>query len=97
MKVDISPVDSYLVLERNIELRNAPQELSAQLSQSGVTVLIIGPKPLLDEIRVQPELIAVYIDLLDLEPGTYTLPLIIQSLPEIQVMVFPEEIQVMLE
>lgn len=96
VKVDIEPVDSYLVFEKSVELRDIPEGLTAQLSQASVTVLIIGPKPLLDEIQLKQELIVVYLSLTELSAGTYSLPLSVQAPPEIQIMLFPEEIQLSL-
>ena len=46
VKVEIAPVEGYLVLEKTIELRNIPDGLTAKASQYRVTALIIGPQPL---------------------------------------------------
>lgn len=97
VKVDIAPVDSYLVIQKNIELRNIPNGMTVSLSQDNVTVLIIGPKPLLDEIQATQELIIIYLDLIGYNAGSYSSVLAVQAPADIQVMVFPEEIQFSLE
>jgi YbbR domain-containing protein len=96
VKVDIAPVGSYLVVEKSIELRNLPEDMQGVLSQERVTVLIIGPKPLLDEIQAAQDLVVIYLDAGGLGVGTFTVPLLIEAPPELQAMVFPEEVQLIL-
>lgn len=97
VKIDITPVESYLVIEKQIEPRNLPEGMSIQLSQESVTVLLIGPKPLLDQIKTNQDLIIIYLDLAGYNAGSYSIPIAIQAPAEIQVMVFPEEIQMVLD
>ncbi len=97
VKIEVSPVESYLVVEKRIEPRNKPEGMSIQLSQESVTVLLIGPKPLLDQIKANPDLIIIYLDLAGFSAGSYSVPLAVQSPAEIQIMVFPEEIQLVLD
>ncbi len=93
VKVDIAPVNDYLVLEKNIELRNIPAGMTAQPSQATITVLMIGPSPLLTEIENNQDLLVIYLDLSEYEAGSYSLSIMVDAPPDIQILLFPSEIQ----
>ncbi len=95
--VDISPVTGYLVLQKPIGVRNIPNGMTPQLSYQDVSVLLIGPKPLLDQIKANQELIQVYLDLEGLLPNVYSLPLEFESPQDLEIMVFPGEVRLVLE
>lgn len=93
VKIDIAPVNAYLVLEKNIELRNIPAGITARPSQASITVLMIGPSPLLKEIENNQDLLVIYLDLSEYEAGSYSLSLRVDAPPDIQILLFPSEIQ----
>ena len=93
VKIDIAPVNAYLVLEKNIELRNIPAGITARPSRTSITVLMIGPSPLLKEIENNQDLLVIYLDLSEYEAGSYSLSLRVDAPPDIQILLFPSEIQ----
>lgn len=93
VKIDIAPVNAYLVLEKNIELRNIPAGITARPSRASITVLMIGPSPLLKEIENNQDLLVIYLDLSEYEAGSYSLSLRVDAPPDIQILLFPSEIQ----
>ncbi len=92
--IQVSPVTNYLPLTAAPELRGLPQDEIAEISPSQVSILLIGPQPILDEITNNPSLVAVYIDVTGLGPGLYELPLEYESPSDVSVELFPSEVQV---
>ena len=84
----------YLVLQKEIEISNPSVGISTTISPAEVSVLLIGPKLLLDRIENDPSLVIVSVQLENLSPGQYNLPLDIQSPSELQTQAFPNEVQV---
>jgi len=94
--IDIKPITDYLVLNPLINLRNIPNEINAKLSAARVSALIVGPQPVLAEIRNNPDLIIVYADLTDYSEGEYSISLQVVAPPDVQVTLFPSEVEVVL-
>jgi len=94
--IDIKPITDYLVLNPLINLRNIPNEINAKLSAARVSALIVGPQPVLAEIRHNPDLIIVYADLTDYSEGEYSISLQVVAPPDVQVTLFPSEVEVVL-
>jgi diadenylate cyclase len=92
--ITITPVTGYLVLQKEIEISNPSVGISTTISPAEVSVLLIGPKLLLDRIENDPSLVIVSVQLENLSPGQYNLPLDIQSPSELQTQAFPNEVQV---
>lgn len=97
VKITIVPVTSYLVVQRQVQINGIQPDQSITLTPPEVSVLLIGPKYLLEDLDNQPELIIVSVNVLELEPGVYTLPLEINAPPGMETQSFPKEIQVVVE
>jgi hypothetical protein len=92
--IQVSPVTNYLPLTTAPELRGLPADYTAEVSPSQVSILIIGPQPILDEITGDPSLVLAYVDLTGLEPGQYELPFEYENPSGVSVELFPSEAQV---
>ena len=90
----LSAVTNYLPLSAEPQLRGLAEQYQAEVSPSQVSVLVIGPQPILDEIAANPSLVGVYLDVSGLEPGLYELPLLYESPSTVSVELFPSEVQV---
>lgn len=97
VEVTITPVNGYLVLQRQVQIQDAPPDLSAVVTPAEISVLLIGPKFLLQEIQKNPALVAVYVTLEDTAPGSYLLPIQVEAPAEVQVQLFPRETQVRID
>ena len=95
--VDVSPVNGYLVLGRSVEITGQPLTGTLTTRPGRVSVLLVGPKPLLDLITRNPELVIVTADLTGLPPGVQTVALEVQAPPGVQVQLFPAEVEVVVE
>lgn len=95
--ITIEPVTDYYSERRRVELRGLDPNLTARVSDSWVSILLFGPKPVLREIESDPSLLNVYADLSDLQtPGTYTVILQYEAPEDITAEVFPPEIEVVI-
>ena len=94
--VTVAPVAGYLVLAIEPTLTGVSSSLSVQLLPQEVTVLLIGPQPLLAQVQEEPGLIIVSLDLAGREAGTYLLPLEAYKPEDLQVKLFPPETRVTL-
>lgn len=94
VRIDLSPKTDFQLLEKTIVQRGLDPSSQVEFLPEKVTVLSIGPKPLLDQIRDDSSLIVVYVDLNDLSPGTYYLPLEIEAPNAVDVQTFPSEVQI---
>ena len=92
--VTVAPATDYLALAKKPVVSGVPPSLSAHLSPSRVTVLLIGPEPLLVQVEEELGLVRVSLDLTGLEIGTYLLPLEIQVPEGLEVELFPTEVDV---
>ena len=93
VKIKIEPNSSRLFEGLNISILNLPFSLDYLLNQSKINVRVYGPQTILDQLQT----IEVYIDVKDLEPGTYTLPIQYKNLPKNTIaQSFPEEIEIQL-
>jgi YbbR domain-containing protein len=92
--IQVSPVTNYLPLTTAPELRGLPEDKNAEVSPSQVSILLIGPQTILDEITSNPSLVVVYVDVTGLGPGLYDLPLEYESPSGVTVELFPSEVQV---
>jgi YbbR domain-containing protein len=97
VKISIAPVTGYLVLDREVIFLNQPPGTQASAEPSHVAVLLIGPQALLEAITGQPQTVQVQADLANLSPGTYTLPVLVQTPQGLQVQLFPKEVQVVIQ
>ncbi len=95
--VDVKPITDYLVENVQVNLLNVADGLIARLQTNRVSVLLIGPQPLLDAMRDDPSLLLVYLDLTGIEEGAYKLPLQVDVPQGIEVQLFPAEVEVTLE
>jgi hypothetical protein len=78
-RVKVVPVTDYLVLAVRPILSSEPLSLTVQLSPDSVSVLLIGPKPLLGEIQNGSALVTASVDLRGYAAGTHLLPLEIHA------------------
>jgi len=91
VNLKISPKTAYLVLDADINITNLPEPLKAKTEPTKVSVLILGPNPLLAEIQRNPGLIIIRLDLGGYSAGTYTIALQVQAPQGVQAQVFPSE------
>ena len=96
VEINITPRTDYLVLNRNITLRNVPDTLNARITTARISVLVIGPQNLLSEIRNNPDLIVLYVDLVDYTAGSYTIPIQSEVPENIEILLFPSEVDVLI-
>lgn len=93
----IEPITDYLALTERIEIRNLNPDLTAQLGELRASVLLFGPKPALQAIGNEPDLVLVFIDLEQFtEPGTYLVLIESEAPSSVEVELFPAEIQVII-
>ncbi len=97
VKISITPVTGYLVLERELIFLNMPPGARAAAEPGQAAVLLIGPHELLAEIDKNPQTVQVQVDLAKLPRGTYTLPVLVQAPQGIQVQLFPKEVTVVIQ
>ncbi len=97
VKISIVPVTSYLVVQRQVQITGIEPNQAITLTPSEVSVLLIGPKYLLEDLASKPELILVTVSVSGLVPGVYTLPLEISAPVGIETQGFPKEIQALVE
>jgi YbbR domain-containing protein len=95
--VQLASITDYLVLETKVNVLNVEDPLFARVTPNRISVLAIGPKPLLDAIREDPNLIIVFVDLSNYIAGIYEVPLQVQTPLGVQVQMFPSEVEVVLE
>ncbi len=80
VQVNVTALETNLVVTREVEVIGLLPGLSAQVSPKEVTVSLSGPVPVLDNLTLRD--IRVVLDLTDLEIGTHTLTPTIEILPE---------------
>ncbi|MFC2055900.1 YbbR-like domain-containing protein, partial [Chloroflexota bacterium] len=94
VSIFVSPQTNYLLQTVPPIFRGLPLTYSAEMSPQQVSVLLIGPQPILDEIEANPSLVQIYMDVTDLPLGTHVLPLEYEAPSGISVELFPSEVQV---
>ncbi|MCZ7550996.1 MAG: TIGR00159 family protein [Anaerolineae bacterium UTCFX2] len=99
VQVTITPVTGYLVLEPLVHYQNAlnDEEITVSVSPQTISVLLIGPRFLLDKIRADPSLVIASIHLTNTAPGTQTVQVQIEAPAGLEVQLFPKEVQVTIE
>jgi len=97
VEIIVKPITDYLVLEARINLTDIPQGFSARISPNRASILFIGPRPLLNEIFMDPSLVNLSVNLEGLNSGIFTLPVQVQAPEEVQTQLFPSEIEVIIE
>jgi YbbR domain-containing protein len=97
VRVMVQPVTDYLVIDSRVNLTGLSSGLTARVAPTRASVLLIGPRPLLDEIFTDSTLVSVFVDLDGLDVGTYTLPLQVQVPEGVQSQLFPTEVEVIIE
>lgn len=95
--VSIAPVTDYHVLNMKLTLIGVSDTLNVQLSTDEVSVFLTGPRPLVAEIKEEPTLVTISVDLSGLPAGTHVLPIEAQVPGGLVVELFPDEVQVILE
>jgi len=91
VRISIEPITDYLALTRFIEERDLDPNMIARLSEGRVSVLLFGPRPLLEEIIKDPNLVTIFVNLDGLAAGTYTLPIEFDAPQGAIVELFPSE------
>jgi len=79
VQVNVTALETSLVISREIEVIGLLPGLSAEVSPLQVTVRVAGPVPVLENLTLRD--IRVVVDLTDLEVGTYTLTPTVGILP----------------
>jgi YbbR domain-containing protein len=94
VKVNISPIENSLKVTRAIEITGLQQGLFAQASPDVVSLILNGPVPILDNLRLSD--VRVVLDLINLAPGTYQLtPQVFTSSNDLKVQsLLPDTIEV---
>ena len=95
-RVTVSPATGYLTVSQVPSLSGVPSTLTASLSPGAVTVLLVGPEPLLAQVEKEPSLVVVSLSLAGYGPGSYQLPLEVQAPDGLRVEIFPAEIDIAL-
>jgi YbbR domain-containing protein len=88
------PITSYLVLNSQVNVLNVPDPYFARVTPNRISVLAIGPQPLLDAIEEDNDLVIVFVDLSGYTAGVYDVVLQVQMPLGLQVQMFPSEVQV---
>jgi diadenylate cyclase len=96
VNIQIAPVTDYYVLSVRTDLRNLPDTLNGQSEPSRVSVLLVGPRPLITQVKDNPGLVVIYLDLQGYEAGAYELSPKFEAPAGIQVQLFPSEVLVTL-
>lgn len=94
VQIQISPATGYLVVQKNVEILNANNNFSIQLPVKSISVLLVGPQILLDEISADPGIVTVSIDPGGLAPGRYSLEPIVTLPDGIKSQAFPRVLEV---
>jgi diadenylate cyclase len=97
VNIKIAPVTDYYVISVRPDLRNLPSTLNGIIDPSRVSVLLVGPRPVIAQIKDNPGLVVVYLDLQGYEAGVYELSPKFEAPTGIQVQLFPSEVQVTLQ
>ena len=95
--VRVAPITDYLALNSMVNVLNLEDLLIAKVTPNQISVLAIGPQPLLDAIREDPNLIIVFLDLSDYTEGVFDVPLQVQAPIGIQVQMFPSDVEVVIK
>ena len=80
VQVNVTALETNLVITREIEIIGLLPGLSADISPQEVTVSISGPVPVLENLTLRD--IRVVVDLTDLAVGTYTITPTVEILPD---------------
>jgi YbbR domain-containing protein len=80
VQVNVTALETSLVISREIEIIGLLPGLSANISPLQVTVSVSGPVPVLENLTLRD--IRVVIDLTDLEVGTHTITPTVEILPD---------------
>jgi YbbR domain-containing protein len=97
-QVTVEPVISYQVLSLRPTWANLSPTLSiTQVEPAEINVLLTGPQPLIEEVRAEPGLVMVSLNLADFDAGSHTIQLAVQAPAGLQVELFPPQVQLVLE
>ncbi|MGB6422023.1 MAG: hypothetical protein WBF05_09315, partial [Anaerolineales bacterium] len=94
VSIFVSPATNYLLQTVTPTIRGLPLTYSAEISPQQISVLLIGPQPILDEIEAAPSLVLIYVDGTDVLPRMHVLLLEYEAPSGISVELFPSEVQV---
>lgn len=91
VQVEVQPKPSFLSIEELVEIRGLNPELNASIQDRWVTVFMIGPSNLLDEIRSNPDLLILFVNLEGLTAGSYIVPIEFEAPNGLEIELFPSE------
>lgn len=94
VEISVEPVSNYLPVSVTPSLRGLSEDLTAKVDPPQVSLLLIGPQFILDEITRDEGLLAVYLDVDGLGPGIYKLPVLYEIPAGLTAQVFPSEVEV---
>lgn len=99
VQIGILPVSDYLVVDCPVQyvLPANGEAPSVIISPEKISVLLIGPRFLLDTIRDDPSLVIATIRLNSIVPGIQIVPVQIEAPSGLNVQLFPKEVQVTIE
>lgn len=93
-RVTVVPGSGYLALTKTPTLLGVGPAISARVLPGSVTVLLIGPQPLLGEVEKEPGLVRIFLNLAGYGLGVHTVPVQIQAPESLRAELFPGEMQV---
>ena len=96
VQISIEPIQGSATVQVPVEVVGLPAGMDAQVSPEEVDVVVLGPLPIIRDLKV--ESLRVYVDVSGLEPGVYTLEVKTEVLlPEVSVTsVVPNQVEVTL-
>ncbi len=97
VQVSISPINGYLVVDREVLISSPPDDVGITVNPGWVSVLLTGPQFLLNEVEKDSNLVVVKVYLTDTSPGIYQVIPQVQAPSGLQVQLFPKEVQVKIE
>jgi diadenylate cyclase len=97
VEIVVQPITTYLVIQVAPELLFEVPFDSIVWAPETVTVLVLGPVPLLEQVQENPALLRISANLNGLDVGTHQVPLVVQAPEDLIVELFPAEIQVTIE
>jgi len=94
VQISVSAIEGSLPFSVPVEMIGLNPILTATISPPIVDILAVGPLPILEKLT--PNSFRVTIDLTGLEPGSYTLPVVVDLVPEEIVVdsIIPESVEV---
>jgi diadenylate cyclase len=95
-RVAVAPGSGYLALSKSPTLLGVPAAYVARLVPGSLTVLVVGPQPLLAEVEEEPGLVRPFLNLVGYGLGMHEVPVEVAAPGDLRIELFPSEIQVTL-